>query len=307
MRFCTLFTLRIRHEYYGELPLKGASPASGGGPCSDFVVEPLPETGILLKNYRCLLKALPDGLRCVAAADSSNPKSPRFPMDSANPLQFGLRLLNPEFLRFTNVSELADTVNRGRTQPAPIPTFRSPTGTAASSSGLLTMDRSDDEKRPPIRVGKTQRYLAGIELRPEDWKGRIDAEFRLEFKSLKAIWRYYLISRRAEGQDSFVIDTATTGGASNPPEFKKSAPTNDSVGSGLRARFPDSAVYSLDSTTPVPCRQRSLNRLRVRHGQQVLQEPLPNPSLRNHFRVNNEDFLFHILNDGVVSLSPAHS
>ncbi len=93
MKYLSLFSLEILHDYYADRR------------CSDFEIEPTPETQKLLGNCRCVLKPLPNGLRVLTL--SSGPDSPFIPLPPGAVFGFHLRLQNPNFILFTDFSELA--------------------------------------------------------------------------------------------------------------------------------------------------------------------------------------------------------
>ena len=91
MKFTTVFDLRIKHEYYTD------------GRCPDFIIQAPPRTQRLLKNYRCVLKDFPDGIRMLTASDAAKNPFISFPEDLA--LTFELQIENQDFALFTNLSE----------------------------------------------------------------------------------------------------------------------------------------------------------------------------------------------------------
>jgi len=93
MKYAPLFSLEIVHDYYADRR------------CSDFAIEPTLETERLLGNCRCVLKSLPNGLRILTQvqADTGAPFIP--PMEGAT-FGFHLRLENPNFVLFTDFSEI---------------------------------------------------------------------------------------------------------------------------------------------------------------------------------------------------------
>jgi hypothetical protein len=92
MNYRALFSLRLKHWFYAD------------NRCRDFQIEPTAHTLRLLKNYRCLLKPLPDGILVVTEAADNGAALIPFPENVA--LLFHLRLLNPDFPLFTELEEV---------------------------------------------------------------------------------------------------------------------------------------------------------------------------------------------------------
>ena len=55
MKFLPLFRVHLTHSYYTD------------GRCTDFDIEPTLHTQRLLTNTRCVLQAMPDGIRVLTA------------------------------------------------------------------------------------------------------------------------------------------------------------------------------------------------------------------------------------------------
>jgi hypothetical protein len=93
MKYITLCSLEILHDYYTDRR------------CIDFQIEPAPDTQKLLSNYRGILKQFPGGLRVLVAASSENTPFIALPADLI--FAFRLRLRNPDFSLFTDLSEIS--------------------------------------------------------------------------------------------------------------------------------------------------------------------------------------------------------
>jgi hypothetical protein len=91
-----LFTIRLMHEYYAD------------NVCKDFIIRPTTSTQKLLRNYGILFKSLANGAVLLYEA-SDNSGTPKFPIDTAIGLRFGLYLQNPLFPNFTDVTFSSDT------------------------------------------------------------------------------------------------------------------------------------------------------------------------------------------------------
>jgi hypothetical protein len=92
MKFLPIFVLRVTHAYYTD------------NRCPDFLIEPNPETERLLSNHRCVLKPLPDGIRVLTAVDEGGKAFIALPPEAT--FTFHLRLHNPDFVLFTDLSDI---------------------------------------------------------------------------------------------------------------------------------------------------------------------------------------------------------
>lgn len=93
MKYLPLFTLEIFHEYYADRR------------CSDFEIEVPPTTQKLLADCRCVLKPLPNGLRVLISATDQT--TPFIPLPDKATFGFLLRLQNPNFALFTDLSTIS--------------------------------------------------------------------------------------------------------------------------------------------------------------------------------------------------------
>lgn len=93
MKFQPLMALSLTHSYYRD------------GLCRDFWIEPTIATQGLLKNYRCILKSLPHGLQVLAPVTDDNTLF--IPLPKGLTFVFQLRLQNPDFALFTDLTEIS--------------------------------------------------------------------------------------------------------------------------------------------------------------------------------------------------------
>lgn len=151
MKYAQLFTLELFHDYYADRR------------CGDFKIEPTPETQKLLANCRCVLKPLPNGVRVlISVADQD---VPFIPLPANANFAFRLRLQNPNFILFTDFSEIA---------PAAAPLFTN----NGSNPGLQLVSReaSETEHFSVRQPAKTDAFILGG--RP--LRGTPAAAFRVE-------------------------------------------------------------------------------------------------------------------------------
>ncbi len=119
MKFTKLFGLSLTHPYYSD------------GVGTDFAIEPTPSTVRLLANYRCVLKSGRGWVRAYASND------PDLPWPKGVAFTFRLRLENPDFALFTDLSDYAS-----KSELAPVYY----TNAKAGPPGPLTLT-----SRPPER------------------------------------------------------------------------------------------------------------------------------------------------------------
>ncbi len=110
MRYASLFRLDLKHPFYKD------------GQCPDFIVTPTQHTKRLLKNHKCVLQTLPAGL-LIRIAVEDDWLAPIIPLAEDALFDFQLRLRNPDFALFTDLSALEGN-------PAPLYTTLSAGNTA---------------------------------------------------------------------------------------------------------------------------------------------------------------------------------
>ena len=91
MKFLPLFTVRAAHTYYTD------------GKCMDFSIQPNRPTAGLISKHRCVVKPCADGIRMLTAVDEN--KKPLIALPAGAMFIFHMRLHNPDFVRFTNLSD----------------------------------------------------------------------------------------------------------------------------------------------------------------------------------------------------------
>ncbi len=96
MKYLPLIALHLTHPYYVD------------SRCPDFWIEPTLATQRLLDNYRCLLKSVPNGIRILIAVTDAG--IPFIPLQPDMTFAFQLRLQNPDFALFTDLTEITQTI-----------------------------------------------------------------------------------------------------------------------------------------------------------------------------------------------------
>jgi hypothetical protein len=257
MKFFPVFSLHLLHSYYRE------------GLCPDFAIEPALETQRLLKNHRCVLKTAPNGLRILIGGNAQH--VPLIPLQKGTIFSFHLRLQNPQFPLFTDLSEITN-------QPAPVYTNTEASATGSSRLSLVS-------RQPKLAGG----VFADVEIRVTDSLLDFAAgpdEFSIMFTAKQARWVYYCITdlssadaqlRIVDGDPSPVVFSDANRSHLN----QQPAPT-DAVAVTLGAQYPEKQRFRFVSDNLIPCQQMARKRLQLQLGANRLAEALPNPPLQNY-------------------------
>lgn len=241
MKYLPFIELRLKHTYYTNER------------CPDFEIEPTPDTHQLLKNYRCVFKALPDGMRILIAATNNGEGKlvPLIPLQTGLNFSFYLRLQNPDFPLFTDITEIQ-----------------------------LKNDGRIAEQLGSTHPSRTFRNDVNIKL---DDAAPLDitngpSKFEIQFKAKQAKWKYYLITDNAskgfsikDKENSLVFEVEADG-------------CSDSIAQMLKSQYPNMNIFCFISSRLIPCRQQGGKpiELNLNDSTSAVLENLPNPSLRNY-------------------------
>lgn len=94
MKQVLFIELQLMHSYYTD----GRSP--------DFAIEPSQATGKLLQNHWCVFKPYATGARLFIAVSDTDTSIPVISLPNEMTLTFHLLLRNPEFLLFTDLTDI---------------------------------------------------------------------------------------------------------------------------------------------------------------------------------------------------------
>lgn len=273
MKHVAIAELHIRHAYYAD------------GKCSDFAIEPSEETDRLLRNHRCLIGLLTDGIRILTQLGEDG--QPFLPMPADTVLVFHLRLRNSEFSLFTDLSEIS-----GRAAP-----IFTNLGAPAGAQGTL---RLAAQAAGTLRLG--QGIFANVELHLLNQANTppLFGAFELAFQAKRVRWVYYCITDlNATASELRIVDASPAGSAellkfgdAGRTKLDEHPDPADPIAAQLVGRYPAMSCVRLISDEPVACRQEPRKYLELRMGDERLAGPLPNPSLRDAAR---EDVLFRIV------------
>ncbi len=274
MRFLPLFSVHLRHPYYAN------------GRCTDFDIEPTLPTQRLLTNARCVLKAMPNGVRVLTAVTDRG--VPLISLQQDATLTFHLRLQNPDFVLFTDL------------------TATPPTAPLYTNAGLSA---GDDLQLPLVhRAGlPATGVFAEVVICQNDTIPLPGANkpgaFSITFKAKEARWTYYLISDLPKKNGQWqIVDTDQRLTFSAMDLTQPSAPS-DAMATRLAPQYPDMQRWRFVSDAPIPCQQAARKHLQLTYDGQRVWEALPNPALQHYSTVEvningtpqPQEALFHIV------------
>lgn len=278
MKFFPVFSLQLSHSYYRD------------GRCLDFAIEPTAETRRLLKNHRCVLKTAPNGLRVLIGGNEQH--VPLISLQKGEVFSFHLRLQNPRFALFTDLSEITR-------MPAPV--FTNIEAGAARSSQLSLVSR-----KSPLAAG----VFADAEISVTDSLLDLTAEsveFSIMFTAKQVKWAYYCITDLSDASAQLQIVDAegppVVFGAANRLHLNQQPDPTDAVAVALGTRYPEKQRIRFVSDKPIPCQQAARKRLQLQLGVTRLAESLPNPSLQHYSTIAGtgeqtsqpQNVLFHVI------------
>jgi hypothetical protein len=281
MKFLPLFSVHLMHSYYAD------------GRCTDFDFEPTLHTQRLLTNARCVLRALPDGIRVLTAVtDRGVPLIP-LPQDAA--LVFHLRPQNPDFILFTDLT--------GRPSAAPL--YTNAGLTAGDELQLALRPRHDGVPDPGV--------FADIVICQNDTvppRASTRSVFSIPFKAKEVHWTYYVISGLSKTAGEWqIVDTDTsavprlTFSAANRTDLTQSPAPSDEIVKRLASQYPHMQRWRLVSDTRIPCQQAARKHLQLTYNGQRVWGALPNPALQHYAMVavningtpQPQETLFHVV------------
>jgi hypothetical protein len=326
MKYRAVFSLRLRHLFYAD------------NRCRDFRIEPAVYTQRLLKNYRCVLKPLPDGILVLTAAGEND--KPLIPILGNVTFAFQLRLLHPDFSLFTELADVKKAAplftNAGSSALAAVVALQLRERTASNSETLIlpkggtpasfrlggnpvdgcpvtdfmlqglpgakieiTIDVPDHAIADriftvayPVKPRRERGVFAEVEIHSNDSMskpGGDASEFFIQFQAKEGKWRYYLVTNRKSG-NKFVIESDR--------KFTMFTPdTSDPLAEALQSQYPGLALVCFESTDSVRCQETVKRQIRLKLGNDVIFENLPNPSIRSICTVQKDFAFYHVVKD----------
>ena len=262
MNYQPLFSLECRHDYYAD------------GMCPDFEIIPTARTQQLLANYRCVLQPFAYGLRVMTQLAANGTAFITLP--DALQFEFVLRLNNPDFVLFT---DLSGTLRQGVLLV-----------NQAGSSLLQVAETSPVAAQPavassdPAVFAEIRLTLGGAArvLPQPDW------QFQLSFQAKPCRWKYYVLLNKpsqgsAAANQPVVLDTDNqiVFDPADARDLTQNPDTSDKLAQQLARQYPDLQRWRLRSKALVVCRQAPRTTLQLQlNGEKVL-DALPAPPPQN--------------------------
>ncbi|MEN9866776.1 MAG: hypothetical protein RL748_2366 [Pseudomonadota bacterium] len=274
MSYLPLFSLVLQHDYYTDRC------------CNDFTIEATPETQKLLANFRCVLKPMSNGLRVLIQATSQG--TPFIAMPEITRFNFQLRLRNPDFSLFTDLSAMA--------------AIASPLFTHSGASRTLSPLANDNPAKLPQGVFASVRLNIAQPVAPLN-----DASnaFVLPFAAKKCRWKYYVVTSQAAtaGNPPAIVDkdNAIMFDAANLTDLKKTPDPSDRIAGLLAQQYPESQLFRLLSGSLIPCQQAVRKTIQLMMNGEKVISALPSPVIQNYVidaksSEIKEDGLYHVIN-----------
>lgn len=279
MKFFDVFAIRMRHSYYRD------------GRCLDCTLEATADTQRILRNHRCVVRSEPDGIRVLTSR--SDARIPLIPIPRGARFAFSLRVHNPDFALFTDLSALSQVV-------APLYT-NAELGSGGNRQLVLKSRQVSQAVAPAV--------FAEVEILINDSLSNSTSgltDFSIVFTAKQSTWVYYCVTDLdTAAAELRIVDTDTT-----PISFsdtrrlnlKEHPDPHDTIAATLGTQYPEMQQFRFVSDAPVVSQQAARKRLQLRLGDARLADALPNPSLRNMARmaasrdeIAQQDVLFHVI------------
>ncbi|MFI3218236.1 MAG: hypothetical protein QX189_03865 [Methylococcales bacterium] len=198
------------------------------------------DTETLLKNHRCIVKPKTNGLTIYIPTDDK--KIPIIQFTNDTKLSFDLRLKNPEFSLFTDLSKLSDNDNFRETQ-------------------------ADDFKTDVFATITIQRDFNKIDQSPHN--------IELAFSARQVRWVYYLVTNQGDKDSEFVITGLPA------YTWKQIAIVeSDNIGSMLVKEYQGMKLFCFISEQNIACKQAGLKNIQLSIAQNKIFENLPAPPIK---------------------------
>ncbi len=255
IEFAPLLTLEIVHGYYGGL-------------CADFEFAIPSGTERMLAGGRLLAKSR-DG-RLTLLFEKGAGGSPLVPLPGKT-LQFGLKLLNPNFSNFTDLPFL---------QGVGLPLYRNAgadPGTLQPPVNLL-LDPAHEDDAELLRAGLFCLVEIGID---EDFY-TTPPEFQVPFGAREEILKYYVVARNYTSGEFNQLDVTDAGFASDARpqiDFDRVAASSFAADDLPPATLgdADARIAMFRSQQPVARRDKGRSRIQLARNADIIIPQLPQP------------------------------
>ena len=144
----------------------------------------------------------------------------------------------------------------------------------------------------PVRPRRGRGVFADVEIHSNDSMSKPDggaSEFLIQFQAKEGKWRYYLVTNRKSG-NKFVIESDC--------KFTTFTPdTSDPLADALQSQFPGFSLVCFESIDSVRRQEAAIRQIRLKLGNDVIFENLPNPSIRSICAVQKGFAFYHVVRD----------
>ncbi len=264
MRYQPLFTLRVRHPYYG-------GPGTGGRIAARLAADAT--TRRRLAGRRCVARSIPGGVVVSRELDAAG--APRVPANGAA-FRFRLEPVDQDFTQVTDLSDLAVLEAEGQ---AALYTNRD---LAAATEPRALELIGQPHRRLPSGI------LAEVEVEiPAGDTVPAPADWTVELRASRLPWIYYCLTDLAADRDTLELVDAVPPNGEEPLLFERREldDPGDPIARQLAAGCAPLRLLSFVSTLDVVCRPRPRRHLELRQGGVRRRGPLPNPSPRRLTRL----------------------
>jgi hypothetical protein len=251
MKFMPLIRLRLQHSYYTD------------GRCPDFHIEPAADTEKWLKNQRCILKLLADGVQVLTAVNPDN--TPFIPLPDTTLLHFYLYLKNQDFALFTDMVQIA---------AVPDPLY---TNLGSENEAELTLVSRQPHELPPPPKG----IFAEAAIFYSPAQADPGALFHVNFAAKQARWRYYVIADHPDAQFQIQDSDSTPLTFGDGTYLNQQPDSEDEIAQAVATRYPHKQYYRFLSDDLIACQQQARKSLLLHLNEDQIAGALPNPSLLN--------------------------
>jgi len=262
MKYQEVLNIGIFNGYYAS------------GYCPDFNLWPTPTCERLLKGHRLVAKPRSNGIAIMAPLYNGT-----FFINIApgTVFSFYLKLNDPTFYNFTDLGFLPagsralysnqSLASGGTSHDLPFAEMPAPEA-ALLPKGLFGRVDIGHTQDLPLQPDKTMAYA-------------------VRFNAKAMTWKYYIVSNMVNGQNNFTVTDESPDRASSPigftevVELNKAAPADDTARQLVKL-YPNATHLRIDSAQALAYSEAGRKDIKLRRGEQILVEHLPNPEADNN-------------------------
>ena len=263
MKYQEVSNIGIYNSYYQE------------GYCTDFELWPTEACQKLLKGHRMVAKPRSNGVAIIAPQQNN-----AFFIEVAQGTVFSfyLKLADAEFYNFTDLAFLNAGTKALYSNQA--------IASGGSTEHELPFAALSDAEAATLRPGLFGRVdvasTAALPFSPD-----ATYSYTINFQAKAMVWKYYIVSNLVNGQNNFTVTDESPQRAGQPISFTdvvqldKKAPADDTA-KQLNKLYPGATHLRIDSAQPLAYSEAGRKDIKLRRGEQVLVEHLPNPEAANN-------------------------